>query len=102
AALRQQMGLDRPAYERYLSWLGGVFSGDFGLSMTYGVPVSELVADRLAVTIPLAVLAILISTALAVPLGLIAAANHERAADRGVMLFSQVGVAIPNFWFGLL
>src|SRR5690625_3732651 len=102
AALRQQMGLDRPAYERYLSWLGGVLAGDFGLSLTYGVPVSELVADRLAVTIPLARLAILISTALAVPLGLLAAANHERAADRGVMLFSQVGVAIPNFWVGLL
>ena len=102
AALRQQMGLDRPAYERYLSWLGGIVTGDFGLSMTYRVAVSQLVADRLAVTIPLAFLAILISTALAVPLGLIAAANHERPADRGVMLFSQIGVAIPNFWFGLL
>ncbi|HLW26207.1 MAG TPA: ABC transporter permease [Kiloniellales bacterium] len=102
AALRQQMGLDRPAYERYLDWLGGMLTGDLGLSMTYRVSVSELVADRLAVTIPLAVMAILISTALAVPLGLIAAANHEKVADRGVMLFAQIGVAIPNFWFGLL
>src|SRR5690625_2712248 len=102
AALRQQMGLDRPANERYLDWLGGVVTGNFGLSMTYRVPVSELILGRLGVTLPLAILAILISTALAVPLGTIAAANHERAADRGVMLFSQIGVAIPNFWFGLL
>ncbi|HLS68674.1 MAG TPA: ABC transporter permease [Kiloniellales bacterium] len=102
AALRQQMGLDRPAHERYLDWLGGVVTGNFGLSMTYRVPVSELILGRLGVTLPLAILAILISTALAVPLGTIAAANHERAADRGVMLFSQIGVAIPNFWFGLL
>lgn len=102
AALRQQMGLDRPAYERYLAWLGGTLTGDFGLSMTYKVPVSQLIADRLAVTIPLALLAIVISTALAVPLGVIAAAHHEQPADHGVMLFSQIGVAIPNFWFGLL
>ncbi|MDF2097238.1 ABC transporter permease [Aquibaculum arenosum] len=102
AALRREMGLDRPAYERYLNWLGGALSGNLGLSMTYKVPVAELVADRLAVTFPLAFLAILISTAMAVPLGVIAAANHERPADHGVMLFSQIGVAIPNFWFGLL
>lgn len=102
AALRREMGLDRPAYERYLNWLGGALSGNLGLSMTYKVPVAELVADRLAVTFPLALLAIVISTAMAVPLGVIAAANHERPADHGVMLFSQIGVAIPNFWFGLL
>jgi len=102
AALRRQMGLDRPAHERYLAWLGGALTGDLGLSMTYRVPVADLVADRLAVTIPLALLAILISTALAVPLGVIAAANHEKPADHGVMLFSQIGVAIPNFWFGIL
>jgi len=102
AALRQQMGLERPPHERYFDWLTGLLSGNFGLSMTYRVPVSELVVERLAVTLPLAILAILISTLLAIPLGVIAAANHEGLADRGVMLFSQVGVAVPNFWIGLL
>jgi peptide/nickel transport system permease protein len=102
AALRAQMGLDRPAPVRYMSWLTGALTGDFGRSLTYGVPVSHLIADRIVVSLPLAVMAIVLSTAIAIPLGVIAAANHNRAADRGVMIFSQVGVAIPNFWMGIL
>src|SRR5690606_17617942 len=82
AALRQQMGLERPPHERYFDWLTGLLSGNFGLSMTYRVPVSELVVERLAVTLPLAILAILISTLLAIPLGVIAAANHAALAVR--------------------
>lgn len=102
AALRTELGLDRPALARYLSWIGGVLTGDMGVSYTYRVPVSGLVVDRLAITVPLALLAIVISTLLAIPLGLLAASRHGRPADHGVMLFSQIGVAIPNFWFGLL
>jgi len=102
AALRTELGLDRPPAERYVAWLAGMAQGDLGISMTYRVPVADLVADRLAITIPLALLAIVLSTALAVPLGVLAAANHEKVGDRAVMVFSQIGVAIPNFWFGLL
>ncbi|UEM03989.1 ABC transporter permease [Skermanella rosea] len=102
AALRAQMGLDRPVPVRYLAWVGGLLGGDMGVSHTYGVPVGDLVRDRLAVTVPLAALAILLSTAVALPLGMAAASRRGRPADYGVMAFSQLGVAIPNFWFGIL
>ncbi len=102
AALRQELGLHRPALERYLLWIGGVVQGDLGTSMTYRMPVSTLVAERLWITIPLSLLAIAISTAIALPLGVLAAANRDRAADRAVLVFSQLGVAVPNFWLGIL
>ncbi len=102
AALRAQMGLDQPAPVRYLAWTGGLLTGDLGTSHTYGVPVAELIRDRLVVTAPLAGLAMLVSTAAALPLGLLAASQRGRPADYGVMAFSQLGVAVPNFWFGIL
>jgi peptide/nickel transport system permease protein len=102
AALRAQMGLDRPAAERYVAWVAGLLRGEFGTSYTYGVPVGGLIADRLQVTAPLALLALAIAVAIAVPMGVFAAARHGRAGDYGVMAFSQLGVAIPNFWFGIL
>ncbi|HEY8383267.1 MAG TPA: ABC transporter permease [Microvirga sp.] len=102
AALRLELGLDRPAPERYLAWIGGMLRGDFGISLTYRMPVSTLIAERLAVTIPLSLLAILISTLIAIPLGVLAAARRDGAADRAVLVFSQVGVAVPNFWIGIL
>jgi peptide/nickel transport system permease protein len=102
AALRHELGLDRPALERYLVWIWGLLQGDLGTSLTYRMPVSTLVADRLAITIPLSLLAILISTAIALPLGVLAAARRDRAVDRGVLVFSQLGVAVPNFWLGIL
>jgi peptide/nickel transport system permease protein len=102
AALRAQMGLDQPAPVRYLAWTGGLLTGDLGTSHTYGVPVADLIRDRLVVTAPLAGLAMLVSTAAALPLGLLAASQRGRPADYGVMAFSQLGVAVPNFWFGIL
>jgi peptide/nickel transport system permease protein len=102
AALRQQMGLDQPAALRYLAWLGGLATGDFGTSVTYGVPVWELVRERLGLSLPLAFIAIVLSTALAIPLGVLAAARRGRAADVGVMGFTQLGIAVPNFWFAIL
>ena len=102
AALRRQMGLDRPAVERYVLWIGGLVSGDLGTSHTYGVPVAKLITDRLVVTAPLAGLAVVLSTLVAIPLGLLAAAWHNRAGDYGVMAFSQIGMAIPNFFFGIM
>lgn len=102
AALRAEMGLDRPAPVRYLLWLGGFLTGDLGISHTYGVPVEELVADRLAVTLPLTLLALALSTALALPLGMLAAARRGRPGDYAVMAFSQLGVAVPSFWLGIV
>lgn len=102
AALRAQMGLDRPAPVRYLAWIGGLLTGTSGLSHTYAVPVSELIGERLLVTVPLALLALLVSTLIAVPLGMFAALRRGRLGDYGVMGFSQIGMAIPNFWFGII
>lgn len=102
AALRAEMGLDQPAPARFLAWIAGLARGDMGISHTYRVPVAGLVAERLVVTLPLALMAMTLSTAIALPLALFAAANHNRAGDTAVMVFAQVGLAIPNFWFGIL
>ena len=102
AALRAEMGLDLSAPERYFRWMSGIMSGDFGRSYTYDTPVSELILERLSLSLPLALLAISLSTFLAIPLGVFAAANHKRIADTGIMGFAQLGVAIPNFWFAIL
>ena len=101
-ALRQDLGLDRPAVERYVSWIAGVLVGDLGVSYTYSVPVSDLVLQRLALTVPLAVFAMGFTVVTAIGLGLFAAAHHKRAGDWGIMAFSQLGIALPNFWFGIL
>ncbi|WP_185982927.1 ABC transporter permease [Aureimonas mangrovi] len=102
AALRAELGLDRPAVMRYGAWLAGLVTGDLGTSTTYGVPVAGLMADRLAVTLPLAGLAILLSLAVSLPLAVAAAGRRGSLVDAGVSLFAQAGVALPNFWIGLL
>lgn len=102
AALRAQLGLDQPAPVRYLHWVGGLLTGDLGVSHTYGRPVAELIAERVVVSLPLALLAMCLSTLIAIPLGVLAAARHNRLSDVTVMGFSQLGVAVPNFWFAIL
>ncbi|WP_434616323.1 ABC transporter permease [Azospirillum sp. B2RO_4] len=102
AALRGQMGLDQPILTRYLQWAGALARGDLGVSLTYARPVAELVAERLAVTLPLALLSLAISTALALPLGLLAAARRGRGGDWAVLGFSQLGVSMPSFWIAIL
>lgn len=102
AALRAKMGLDRPALIRYWSWLGDLIRGNLGISYTYDVPVSELILQRISLSFPLAIMAMLLSTLIAVPMGIIAASNHAKPLDFVVMIFTQLGVAIPNFWFALL
>jgi peptide/nickel transport system permease protein len=102
AALRARYGLDRPAPERYLAWVGGIVRGDLGQSYTYSTPVSELVAERLQVSLPLALLALGLTTAIAIPLGALAAARRNSAVDLGIMGATQVGLSVPNFWFAML
>ncbi len=102
AALRHRLGLDAPLALRYLHWMVGMLTGDFGVSYTYSVPVRVLVAERVMVSLPLALLAIVLSTAIAIPVGVLAAARRGRAADAATMGIAQIGVAIPNFWLGLL
>ena len=102
AALTTQLGLDQPAWQRYGHWLAGMLTGDLGESYAYGSPVLELVLERLALTVPLALLAMAITTVLALAAGVYAASRHNRLGDMGVMTLAQIGIAIPNFWFAIL
>jgi peptide/nickel transport system permease protein len=101
-ALAYKLGLDRPPLERYVLWISGIFQGDMGLSYTYGSPVFDLVLERMTVTLPLAVLAMVLTTVLALAVGVFAASRHNRWSDIGLMGLSQVGIAVPNFWFAIL
>jgi ABC-type dipeptide/oligopeptide/nickel transport system permease component/ABC-type transport system substrate-binding protein len=102
AALRAQYGLDVPAWRQYVEWIAGLARGDLGLSYTYRVPVAALVVERLQVSLPLALYALVLATALAFPLGLWAAARRDTRTDSWLMGLAQVGLAIPNFWLGLV
>ncbi|MGU3400319.1 ABC transporter permease [Brucellaceae bacterium D45D] len=102
AALHRQLGLDQPLWWRYLEWIGGFLTGDFGTSYTYSVPISDLLGPRIMVTLPLALMSMFLSVAIAIPLGVYAASRRGRTGDVLSMGVAQVGVAIPNFWLGLL
>jgi peptide/nickel transport system substrate-binding protein len=102
AALRHQLGLDAGAWQRYLSWIGGLLHGDFGSSYTYRVPVRALLSERLQISLPLAIYALSISTALALAAGLYGAARRGTGGDAVVSGITQLGLAVPNFWLGIL
>ena len=102
AELAVQLGLDQPPLQRYGQWLAGLLRGDWGDSYAYGSPVSELIGERLWLTVPLALLAMALATVLALSAGIYAAAHHRKGGDIGVMVLAQIGIAIPNFWFAIL
>ena len=101
-ALAAKLGLDRPPLERYLDWVGGMLAGDLGLSHAYSSPVAELIGERLQVTVPLALMAMTLTTLLAISAGVYAASRHNKLGDVGLMGLSQLGIAVPNFWFAIL
>jgi peptide/nickel transport system permease protein len=101
-AMTVKLGLDQPLLYRYGYWLHGLVTGDLGNSYSYGTPVAGLIMERLALTIPLAVMSMLITVVLALAAGVYTAANHNRLGDVGVMTLTQFGIAIPNFWFAIL
>ena len=102
AALRAEMGLDQSVVARYFDWVTGLLRGDFGQSWTYKTDVSELIADRVWVSLPLAIYALLLSTLIAFPAGIYAASRRGSAGDVTIMGATQLGVAIPNFWFAMI
>jgi len=102
AALREQLGLDTPAPQRYLNWLSGITTGDFGESLNYQKPVAGLILNRLKVSVPLALGGALLACAIALPLGIFAALKRGSILDPLIISFSQVGAAIPSFWLGLM
>ena len=102
ANLRQQLGLDAPALQRYGRWMVALAQGDFGTSYTYRVPVRELLLERLQVSLPLAGYALLLAVLVALPVGLLAV--HRRGGTAAALLstLTQLGVAVPNFWLGIV
>jgi peptide/nickel transport system permease protein len=102
AALRAELGLDVPKMQRYLAWVGGMAQGDFGTSYTYRTPVGQMIADRMWVSLPLALYALALSTLIAFPAGIYAAARRGKPGDIAVMGATQLGVAVPNFWFAMM
>ena len=102
AALRTKLGLDLPPATRYLQWVGGLLQGQTAVSLRYDTPTATLIAQRLQVTLPLASMALLLTVALALAAGLYAAAHHRRLGDTVVMGLSQIGIAVPNFWFAIV
>jgi peptide/nickel transport system permease protein len=102
ANLRAQLGLDQPAAARYVSWVLGMLRGDLGISYTYKTPVTELVLQRLGVSLPLAVLSLTLTILIASPAGILAASKRNSRTDFAVMTTTQFGVAVPNFWFAIL
>lgn len=102
ANLRQTLGLDGPLLERYFGWVLGLLHGDFGISYTYKVPVAGLIVDRIWISLPLALYALALSTLIAFPVGILAAIKRNSATDVGIMGATQVGLAVPNFWFAML
>lgn len=102
AALRAQIGLDRPVVEQYLRWAGGVLTGDLGTSLWTGRPVAEEIADHLAPTLELTILALLLGAGLAVPLGCLMARLRGRGAELALRLCAIAGLTIPSFWLGIV
>jgi peptide/nickel transport system permease protein len=102
AALRRDMGLDLPLFRRYLHFLGNVATADFGLSFFHRRPVAEVLLERLPATIELALAAIIVALAIAIPCGVLAALRRGTAVDRAASTIAVAGVAMPHFWLGLL
>jgi len=102
AALEAKLGLNESAPTRYAHWVSGLLRGETAASIAYDTPTAELIAQRLQVTLPLALMAMAFTTVAALALGVYAAAHHNRLGDVGVMAGSQIGMAIPNFWFAIL
>lgn len=102
AALRAELGLDRPIWLRYVAWMQGALRGDFGTSYFFRVPVAELILERLPLTLSLAALGMLATVVLGLSLGLMAAARQGRPQDWLIMLLSQLGIAVPAFWLSML
>jgi peptide/nickel transport system permease protein len=102
AAFRAKVGLDKPMYLQYFDWIGRLLHGDLGISLTTGTDIKSELLGRLPITAELTFLAIAIAVLIALPLGVIAALNHNKALDLGLTSLGMVGLSLPNFWLGTL
>ncbi|HTJ98834.1 MAG TPA: ABC transporter permease [Bordetella sp.] len=99
---RVRFGLDRPLWEQYVSYLGNLAQGDFGLSLSDQKPATQLIQEALPYTLRLGLTAFGFGLALGLALGIVAALNRNRAMDRFVMGFAVLGFSLPNFFLGIL
>jgi peptide/nickel transport system permease protein len=102
AAMEEKLGLNQPALSRYVEWVGGLLQGQSGMSISYDTPTAVLMMERMHVTLPLAIMAMSMTTIMALCLGLYAASKQNSRGDIGVMTLSQLGLAVPNFWLAIL
>jgi peptide/nickel transport system permease protein len=100
--LRHQLGLDRPVAIRYLSYMKNLAMGDMGQSIHYDISIRSLILSRLQVTFPLALLSMVFAIFLSIPMGTYSSLHRNRMGDYGLMIFSQLGLAVPSFWAGIL
>ena len=102
-AITKKWGLDKPWYVQYFTWLGNVFTGDLGSSVIRtGVPVRDMIAEAAPVTMRLNLLALTVALSLSIPLGVLAAVRRHSAIDYGSMVGASLGIAMPNYWIGLM
>ncbi len=100
--LRSELGLDRPLYEQYLDWMKGLLTGDLGNSIRFSMPVEELLLARLPVTISLAAITLFIVCIVSLPLGMFAARRQNKISDLTLSTATQIGMAVPSFWLGMM
>jgi len=99
---RKKLGLDQPLWKQFTTWMWGIMRLDFGLSMWTGSPITEEIKLRFALSLQLAIMATVVATLLAIPLGILAAIKQDTWIDYGVRVFSIAGLAMPSFWLGIL
>ncbi len=102
AAFREKAGLDQPMYLQYFDWIGRLLRGDVGISLTTGTDIKTELLNRLPITAELTFLAMFIAVLVAVPLGIVAALNHNKGLDLGLTSLGMIGLSLPNFWLGTL
>jgi peptide/nickel transport system permease protein len=102
AAERARLGLDKPIWWQFYDWMTGIFVGDFGISMWTGRPVIQEISSRLELSMQVAIMATVLATTLALPLGTLAALYKDSWIDRLIQVFAIAGLAVPSFWLGML
>jgi len=99
---RARIGLDKPVWQQFVTWLWGVVRLDFGTSMWTGAPIWEEIKLRFALSLQVAIMATIVAVILAIPLGVVAALKQDSWVDYAVRLFSIAGLAMPSFWLGIV
>ncbi|MGE0874407.1 MAG: ABC transporter permease [Burkholderiales bacterium] len=102
AAERARLGLDKSMWGQFVDWMGGLLTGDLGVSMWTGRPVVDEISSRLELSMQVAIMATLLATVLAIPLGTIAALYKDTWIDQVIRVFAIAGLAVPSFWLGMI